>query len=499
VETREALALVLKLHKRLGDRQKEIDQFEAYFRGEHPLAYASATWASEHAARYKGFSDNWCGPVGKAAADRTELTGIRLGNDVRALLDDDERALLRDWNTNNGPLQASQGFQTAGIARRSAVIVWGDDNSEPVLTWEHPSQVIVDYEPGARRPRYALKAWADEDWQFATLYTADEVWKFRRRGPRTPVTANTSSSSGSGLWLPSTFHVATPGGWEARPVADTGDDTWPISNPLGELPVREFEHKPQLRGEPLSRIAGTIAMQDAINLMWAYLFVAADHASMPARVVMGSEPPKMPILNEQGQKIGEKPIDINELSKGRLLWLTGQKASISSWDAAKLDVFTSVVKVAVQHVMSQTSTPAYYINGELGNVNGETLKATETPLVTDVRQDHLYYTPPARGIFRLMALVRGEYRVAEACRAATMQWRNPEIQNDAQLADAALKDKQVGFPLEWIATERYGLSQPDVDRVMAMVARDPAGAGALNGVLAGLNGGDGDSTGTDGT
>lgn len=479
METSEALRLVVKLHKRLADRQPEIAKFEAYYRGDQPLAYASNAWSAEHAARYDGFSDNWCGVVGKAAAERTKLIGIRLGDDVRAPLDDDERALWRDWDINEMPLKSSQGFLTSSIARRSAAIVWGNSDDEPVVTWEHPSQVIVDYEPGTGRPRYALKAWADDDWQFATLYTADEVWKFQRRSAHAYMPGGTNSS---GLWLPNGFTTAaSTGGWEKRD--NTGDDSWPLPNPLGELPVREFEHKPMLRGEPLSRIDGTIAMQDAINLLWAYLFVAADFASMPARVVMGQEPPKLPVLNESGQKIGEKAVDIGELARGRMLWLTGQNAKIGSWDAAKLDVFTQVINVAVKHTASKTSTPIYYINGELGNTNGETLKATETPLNNSVLEDQDYYTPSMRGIFRLMALVRSNQRVADAARTARLQWKNPEIANEAQLSDAALKDRQVGFPLEWVAQERYGLSQVDVDRVLEMVARDPAGSGLLTGVL----------------
>lgn len=491
MDTPEALRLVLKLHKRLADRQPEVDRFEAYFRGDHPLAYASNAWSREHADRYQGFSDNWCGVVGKAAAERTRVSGIRLAEDVRAPLDNDERTLWRDWDANELTLKSAQGFLTSSIARRSAALVWGDDADEPVVTWEHPAQVIVDYDPATGRPRYALKAWADDELHFATLYTADEVWKFQRRSAHAGMVGGVTTS---GLWVPNGFAAGGTGGWEQR--RNTGDDTWPIVNPLGELPLREFEHKPQLRGEPLSRIDGTIAMQDAINLLWAYLFVAADFASMPARVVMGQEPPKLPLLDENGQKVGEKPVDIGELARGRMLWLTGQNAKIGSWDAAKLDVFTDVVKVAVQHIMSQTATPAYYLNGELGNTNGETLKATETPLVMDVRDDHEFYSSPMRGLFRLMALVRGNTRVADACRTAKIGWRNPEIQNDAQLADAALKDKQVGFPLEWIAQERYGMSQMDVDRMLEMVARDPAGSGVLNGVLAPFTAGGGDD-GTD--
>lgn len=472
----QALGVVIRLHGDLTGRRSEIGLFESYFQGEHPLAYASAAWSKEHAARYQGFSDNWCGLVGAAAAERTELLGVRLGDDVRVPLDDDERQLMRDWEINDLPLQSAQGFLTASIARRSSALVWPGADDEPVVTWEHPSEVIFDYEPGSRRARYILKSWSDEDTEFATLYTADEVWKFERSSAYIGVTAGQTAS---GLLVGDVG--GNTQGW--RPRQPLEDDTWPLPNPLGELPGRELQHKPLLGGEPLSRIKGTIAMQDSINLLWAYLFVAADFASMPARVVMGQEPPKLPILDANGQRVGDRAVDIQELARGRMLWLTGQHASIGSWDAAKLDVFTQVINVAVKHTASQTKTPIHYIVGDLGNVNGETLKATETPLANDVREDHKFYTPPMRGIFRLMALARGNDRVADACRTATLQWANPETHSEAQLADAALKDRQVGFPLEWIAQERYGYSQPQVDRLLDMVARDPGGAGVLNSVL----------------
>lgn len=471
----QALAVVKRLYDRLAHRRPEIEKFESYFRGEHPLAYASKEWQKAHADRYRDFSDNWCGIVGGASAERTEVTGIRLGDDQQ-VQDPAEKALWRDWLINELPTKAAQGFLSASIARRSAVIVWGDSNDEPVVTWEHPSQVIVDRDPGTGISRYALKSWCDGDDEFATLYTGDALWKFRRRTTTQVVDGRTAS----GLVVIGGMPI-DGGGWTQFQPAE--DDVWPLPNPLGELPVRELEHKPPLRGEPLSRISGTVAMQDAINLLWAYLFVAADFASMPARVVLGAEPPKVPILDENGQKIGEKPVDAKQLTEGRMLWLTGQNSKIASWDAAKLDVFTNVINVAVKHIASQTKTPIHYIVGDLGNVNGETLKATETPLANDIREDHRFYGPAIRGLFRLMALVRGEQQVADACRTAVIQWRNPETASEAQLADAALKDKQIGFPLEWIAAERYGYSQPEVARLMQMIGNDPTGAGLLGQVL----------------
>lgn len=456
----QALAKVDALYKVLTGRRSDIKENLDYYAGRHPLAYATIEWSQAHGQRFANFSDNWCRVVGDAPAERTGVDGFRVGDDSDPI-SDDERLLDSDWQRNEMEAQSSQGFLLSTVAKRSSVLVWADEDGLPLDTWERPDQVVVDYDPGnPRRKRAALKAWLEDDFERATLYTADAVWKFRR--PR---------ASTSGLILPAGYEV---GGWV--PFQADGDDTWPIANPLGEVPVVEFANAPMLGGEPISDIDGAKAMQNAVNLLWSYLFTAADYASMPARVVMGQAPPKMPILDENGQKVGEKPVDIEALTKGRMLWLTGQSTSIGQWDAAKLDVFTEVIKVAVMHVSAQTRTPIADLLGELGNVNGETLQALAQPLAMKVRRSHAFYTPRIRDVHRLNAAVRGMTSLAEACRSGIVQWRNPEVFGESQVADAASKDKAIGFPLQWIAEKRYGYSQKEVQRLLDMAraeATDP--------------------------
>jgi hypothetical protein len=455
----QAINRVHKLYDRLAGRRAEIDKLEQYFRGDQKLAYASDEWSKQHSKRYRDFADNWCVVVGSAPGERTEVKGFRLG-DGTGRLSDDEQWLRRTWEVNELPAQSSQGFLTSTVSKRSAVLVWADEDGEPEVTWEHPSQVIVDYDPtSTRRRRAALKAWVDGKTEYATLYMPDEIWKFERAHE---VQQNTGRTE-SGLYLTSVSNNRS-GHWLER--EDTGDAEWPLTNPLGVVPIVEFRNRPMLDGEPLSDIAGTMAMQDAINMLWAYLFVAADYASMPARVVTGQEPPKVPILDSLGNKVGDKPVDIAELTKGRMLWLTGQTTKVDQWDAAKLDVFTDVINVSVRHVAAQTRTPIYLIHGELGNVNGETLTGLDAPLVSKVRESHTFYTSPVREVHRLMAMVRGDDRLADACRSGIVQWANPETRSDAQVSDAALKDSQIGWPFAAILERRYDLGQTEIDRVL---------------------------------
>lgn len=473
----EAIEKVESLYAVLADRRSGIEKLERYFRGDQKLTFASAEWSASHAKRYAKFADNWCGVVGSAPGERTEVKSFRLG-DGTGVLSDDEKLLWRDWELNEGPAQASQGFLTSTVAKRSAVLVWGDGNDEPEMTWEHPSQVIVDYDPASpRRRRAALKSWVDGGLELATLYLADEVWKFERPNPDRGTSGLVVADSHGRPIGSTTGGSVDHGGW--LPRADTGDDvTWPIGNPLGEVPIVEFRNRPMLNGEPLSDIEGTIAMQDAVNLLWAYLFVAADFASMPARVVMGQEPPKVPVLNSAGQVIGEKPVDSKALTEGRMLWLTGQNTKVGQWDAAKLDVFTEVINVSVRHIAAQTRTPIYLVHGELGNVNGETLVGLDAPLVSKVRESHTFYTSPMREVFRLMALVRDNKKVADECRQGIVGWADPETRSLAQVSDAAQKDVAAGWPFAAVLDKRYGLSQAEIDRIMALKEKESAAADA---------------------
>lgn len=453
MDATEALALAVKLEKQLKARQSDILTRDAYYAGEQKLKFATTQWSEAHAKRYEGFSDNWSGVVADSPAERVQVIGFRL--DDSAEMSAAEKALWRStWQGNDLDAQSAQGFLESFVAARSFALVWGDADDQPVITWEHPAQVLVTYDPeNPRVALYAIKRWHDDDREYLSLYTRTAVWKWA-----------SSRVNASGLVLPSGF---LSGGWSPR----EDDDIWPLSHPLGRLPMVEIANRPRLGAEPMSDIAGTMAMQDAINLLWAYLFNAADFASMPSRVVMGQGPPMVPVLNDQGQKVGEVPVDEKKLTEGRMLWLTGQNSSIGHWPAADLKAFTDIVEVAVGHVAAQTRTPQHYLVGKMANLSGDALKAAETGLVKKCQEAQLHFTAPIRELFRLSALVQGDERTAAAAALGTVKWKDAESRSEAQLVDALQKMDAIGFPFEYLA-ERYGLSDTELTRVMKMRAAE---------------------------
>jgi hypothetical protein len=466
----EALAKTQKLYETVVGRRAFVAAADEYYRGKQKLRFASDKWSEYHAARYRDFCDNWCHPVANSPNERLRVDGFRLSDDPEQ--SSAEKDLWRDWQANDMEAQSSQGFLASIISGRSFVLTWGTSDDEPVTTWERADQVAIAYDPEIPgKATASIKTWIDGSLEFATLYTDDEVWKWQRPYIENKITSYDGAPPRAGNFFYTTAGLAVPNtmgkGWEPRQAAD--DNSWPLPNPLGVQPMVELPNRPVLGGEPISDIAGTMAMQDAINLLWAYLFTAADFASMPARVVMGQEPPKIPILDATGQKVGEQVVDLKKIAQDRILWLTGENSKIGQWDAAKLDVFTGVIETAVTHIAAQTRTPPHYLVLGKGmvNVNAEGMKTAETGLVMKTKEIQLFLTPPTRGVFQRMALVRGNDAVAKEARFGVVEWKDAENHSEAQLVDALVKLQTIGFPFPWLA-ERYGLSQTELTRVLAM-------------------------------
>jgi hypothetical protein len=473
----QAITLVTSMSNKLRARAGEIEVTRNAYESDLPLAFASPDFRRFFAARFEGFSDNWVPVVADSPTERLKPIGFRMPGAKASELDDD---LWRVWQINGSDADCGLAFLDAIIGRRAFAMVWGNDAEPdtPEITFESPSEAIVAYEPGSRRKRKAgLKLWRDIDAQleFATLYLPDQIWRFQRPTARYPDTQ---------LYLPPAV-LADFGQWQLRD--DPDEPMNPKPNPLGVVPLVELPNRPLLAREPISDVHGVLAMQHAINLLWSELFTAADFASWPQRVVMGQAQPKVPILNDQGQKIGERPIDIDKLSIDKLLWLENPQAKVAEWQAASLSIFTDVIEVAVGHIAAQTRTPQHYLIGKMANLSGDALKAAETGLVKKCEEKQLYFGQALRETFSLVALAQGNKAKAKAVLGGTLRWKDAESRSESQMADALLKLKQIGFPVQFLV-ERYGLESPEVERVMQMIAdeKQSDAEAMLNAATAGL-------------
>lgn len=462
-----ARRLVDALEMELVRRHTEIDLYDRFYRGDHPLMFASDQFKKFHANRYKGFSDNWCQVVTDSPVERLTVVGMQPEDADKA-----DKDTWRVWQRNGLDADSQAGFLNAVNSARSFVLVWGnpDDESTPEVTFEDASQCIVLYAPGSRRKRIAaLKRWEEGDDVFATLYLPGEVYKFQRGTLGTPEKAPQTRQA----------EEAAKYFWD---LLDRGDKPNPQPNPMGEVPMVELLNRPMLSADPISDIAGVVAMQRSINLLWAQLFTASDYASFPQRIVTGAEIPEVPILDADGQIVGSRPVDLEKFAVDRVMFFEGDNVKTDEWAAANLDTYTKVIEVAVGHIAAQTRTPPHYLVGRMANMSGDALIAAETGLVKKTEEKQIWFGQALREMFRLIALAQGNYGKADDISGGRVLWADAENRSQSQLTDSLLKLRQIGFPFEWLAL-KYGLTPTEVAEVLAMREReaelDPIGALAM--------------------
>lgn len=444
-----ARAAVERLSNTLTHRRPKIQKRLAYFKGEEGrMRFASDEFRDYHMRRFQGFSDNWCLTVGQATAERMRHLGIRFDGD--ALADAEMRRVLV---ANEAQREMNEAFQVFGVASRSFVLVSPNpaDKSTPLVTFEHPSQAVVEYDPFTRQRRYGLVVWTDDKYDYATLYTADEVWKWQR-------STNTDRQPGQ-------EETPTPlDAWEPRPVEG---ESWPAAHTLGAVPLVELRNGSLLDDEPLSDIDGVMSMQDAVNLVWAYLLNALDYVSLPQRVVMGGEIPQVPVLDENGQEIGTRPIELDELIRERIMFLPAG-TTIGEWTAAQIDGFIAVIREAIEHLASQTRTPPHYLSAKLINTAAESLTISEAGLVSKTRERIDYVDPGLREMYRLIAMAKGDAEKARAVMTAELLWADIQYRSEAQRSDALSKKRTIGYPVEYLL-ELDGVPPHRIPQVMAMI------------------------------
>lgn len=449
-ELADAKALADVMYDQLRTRQPRIRVIDNYYRGFHPLKYASEEFQKYHADRYRDFADNWVPLVSDAPVERMTWQGITPSGETST-----DKETDRIWLANGLDVDSQLGFLGAVNSARSFILVWNDpdDPETPVATFEDASQCIIAYKAGSRRiRRAALKTWQDGYREYATLYLPTEVWKFER-----PLEHQTKSPFGAQV-------DEELNEWFPRETTEIN----PQPNPMGVVPMVELQNKPTLVGEPISDVTGVIAMQDALNLLWAQLFTASDYASFPQRVILGAEVPQVPILDaETGEVVGSKPVDMAKFAVDRVMMFTGDSAKIAEWSAANLEAYTAVIEVAIGHIAAQTRTPQHYLIGKMSNLSSDALIAAEGGLVKRTQEKQLWFGAGIREATALMAQVQGNDAKAKALRGGRSQWADEEFRSQAQLADALLKLSQVGFPFEYLA-QKWGLTPTEVSDLVEM-------------------------------
>lgn len=419
---------VARLYKELVGRRDEFDFYDRYYRGDHDLPWLAPQAREEFRRILQMTRSNYMGLVVDAQVERQQIEGFRVGDSEGADAD-----LWSWWQANHMDSDSDQVLLEAAICGRGIIQVAPMDSEGVPQIWvEHPSQVVIAYEPGTNRRRRAaaLKVWTD-DWTdqiHAVLQTPMNLFKYQ--APK-PIVGN----------------VASPV-WAKRAVRG---EKWGGENTLGVVSFVEIPNNPRLLTGGVSELADVTDVQDRVNKTIADRLITQDYGAFPQKWIKA-----WPDEDEDGN-----PTPAIEIGRNRVVTTSVAETAFGQWDSAPLDPYSNAKREDVRDIASRTRTPAQYLLGDMSNVNGETLKASESGLISKVRQRN---RGAGEAIEVVCWLARKAADITDSAPVETI-WRDPQYRTEGEVTDAVMKRLSVGIISLRQAREDTGYSQAQIKRL----------------------------------
>ena len=423
------------------DRQKDLDRWWDYYSGRHPLPSLPKNAAQAFLDFQRKSRTNFCRPVADAPVHRLQVLGV---TDAQGQADDDA---LRWWQANKLDSRQKLLYRTV-MAQAQAYVIVGphprrvepdDGPPSPLVTAEHPRQVIVEHDPATGERAAALKAWWDDVHRVgrATVYLAGGLQRYvtpQRRGP------------GQLPWGPES--------WEPDGDFEEHD--------LGAVPVVPFECRPDLMEDPQPEFAGVLDIQDRINLGVLNRMTAARYSAFRQKFVTGHKFRKR-VDPATGLEVVEQPF----VPSPSAIWASeGENARFGQLDATDLSGFLKEHESDVRDMLVLSHTPAYYFASDLVNISADTVNALDVNHLAKVGEHQSTFGESWEDVLALCARQAG---VERDYSQSEVRWADPRRLNPSVIADAATKKSSIGYPLAILA-EDMGESPQRVRRITSAAA-----------------------------
>lgn len=422
-----------RLYDRLVNRRGEIEFYNDYYSGNHPLPWVAPQAREEFRRLVQMTRSNYMGLVCDATAERIGVEGFRFGDDANA-----DKDTWRIWQANNLDSDSDMAWLESLICGVSYFHVAPNakDRETPHIWVEHASQAIVEHVPGTnRRERAAsLKVW-DDDWTqeiHAALQLPDGIYKFR--APRT--------RSGA---------VPVRPQWLEREVAGE-QPNGQRTNPLGVVSMVEIPNNPRLLTGGVSELYDLTDIQDRVNKTLFDRLQTQEFGVDPQKWAKA-----FPDQDDDGTP------NVVEFGRNRMITTDIAETAFGNFAVAPLDPYNLAKREDVKDIASRSRTPAQYLLGEMSNVNGETLKASESGLISKVNQRCRPFGEAAEETMRIARRAAGLTSDGDA-RMETL-WTDPQYRTEGERTDAIVKRLQTRIASLRQAREDYGYTATEIERL----------------------------------
>lgn len=445
-----------KLATDILNRQARYDKLERYVLGDHDLPDLDRKYVKALKSFQERAKTNYYGMVTVAPVERMRVVGFRFGEtDGEA---DQDASLM--WAANDMDFVSKLVHFSAATFGDSYVLVSPPDSSGyPIFTPEDPRYCAVHMNPN--RPTKAaagFRMWQDEIAQHVVgvLYLPDGYYYYV--GPPSedvmnqPTTAITNRlfNASDGLRL---VHYEP--------------------NPAGEVPLVRFAWRPTYTDFSRAEAEDVITIQDRINSEILNRMIISRSQAYKQRMISGVKIP-----SDQGNN-RKPPFD----PAADALWVVeNPEAKPFEFREADIRQILEAIRDDVGDMAAITKTPPHYLLGEVVNVSGDALKAAETGLVSKTMERMLPMGWSWRNVVRLGFKYIGNAKATEV--VSETIWADPESKSRAELADAMIKERQAGVPLQ-LAMERANFTPKQIEFAVAEQKREMMRQAALQAAVNG--------------
>lgn len=371
-----------------------IRHYDAYYEGNQPIRFLAPAMIKQFGERISALVINWPRLGADAYENRLDIEGFRYSGD--ASRDDGIQAV---WQANNCDELSQQAHLESLVLGRSYVCVGAGDSPDdpPLITVEHPLQVVADRDPRTRKIRSAVKRIDDPDGtRWAGLY-----------GPNT---------TGWYRWKD---------GWQLDSPVDEHN--------LGRVPVVPLVNRPRiLRPDGVSEFHDVIPLADAANKQATDMMISGEYHAMPRRWAFGLK--EEDFVDANGNQVSPW-----SMMAGHLWANENPDIKVGQFPEADLTNFHNTIRVLAQLASQTLALPPHYMSFTTDNpASADAIRSSETQLVKRVERKHTFLGGAWEEVMRLVLRIQtGEWE--DRARSLETMWRDPSTPTIAQKADAVMK------------------------------------------------------------